>query len=115
VALIPEADIKAAATTALEGAIAWSELFMILDRNQQCKPSKDAITGENFLFCTYLRDNLDMLTLTQVVGALLLLIITIVGIPAIKKFEWAGNAGLNGVFNGQRKVNLNKARAKRQY
>jgi hypothetical protein len=110
---IKEGDLKKEATETLGSAISWAEIFAVLDRNQQCKPSKDAMAGENFLFCSYLRDNLDMLTLTQVIGAVLIVVITIVGIPALKKFEWAGNAGLSGVFNGQRKVNLNKARAKR--
>jgi hypothetical protein len=114
VAAIPEDDIKTEAATTLQDAISWSDLFAVLDRNQQCKPSKDAMAGEHFLFCSYLRDNLDMLTLTQVFGALLLLGITIIGIPAIKKFEYAGNAGMKGVFNGQRRINMNKARAKRK-
>jgi hypothetical protein len=111
---IDNVTLAAEANDAREKAMYWSSLFFILDENQQCKHSKETMSGENFLFCTYLRDNLDMLTLTQVVGAVLILVITGLGIPAIKKFEWAGNANLAGMFNGQRRANLNRARAKRK-
>ena len=64
--------------------------------------------------CEYTKDNLDCITVTQLCGCLLVIIITCIGIPAIKKFEWAGNANLGGLnqkrnFAGSKK----KPRAKR--
>jgi hypothetical protein len=96
-----------------ENVTEFIKVFKILDENQHCLYSKGEIREERFLFCTYLKDNLDMITVTQVIGSILLVIITIIGIPAIRKFEWAGRANLVGMFNGQKKVKKPHARAKR--
>jgi hypothetical protein len=111
---MPETELRERAEIVVEEAVNWSQMFQVMDRNQQCRPSKETIDGEYFLFCIYLKSNLDMLTMTQLIGGILIIVITAVALPAIKKFEWAGNANLAGVFNGQRRANLNRARAKRE-
>jgi hypothetical protein len=92
----------------------WTNLFFALDQNPQCKHSKDVLVGEKFLFCIYLRDNLDMLTLSQVIGAVLIVVLPTVAMPAVTKFEWEGNANLAGMFHGPRWENLNRAKVKRK-
>ena len=95
-------------------AVNRSNELSIVDRHSLCSYSKERLREESFLMCEYTKDNLDCITVTQLCGCLLVIIITCIGIPAIKKFEWAGNANLGGLnqkrnFAGSKK----KPRAKR--
>jgi hypothetical protein len=92
---------------------AFVNILLLIDDNQHCKYSKNEMREENFLMCIYLKDNLDMLTCTQAVGAILLVLITLTGIPAIRKFEWAGHANMGGVLNAGARGAPQGARAKR--
>jgi hypothetical protein len=95
-------------------ATASVSLYQSLAQHRKCAYSKNEMREEKFLFCTYTRNNLDMSTVSQIVGAILLIIIVLTGIPAIRKFEWAGNANLMGVVNGGQKVNNASPKAKRR-
>ena len=105
---------KTEAQTAYDKAVNFTNLLLILDENAQCAYSKSEMRAEHFLMCKYMKDNLDMLTMSQAVGGVLLLIITFSGIPAIREFEWAGRANLGGILNGQKKFSGKKARPKRK-
>ncbi|KAH0792566.1 hypothetical protein GPJ56_003551 [Histomonas meleagridis] len=85
-----------------------------LESMKQCEFSKNEMRGEKFLFCSYMKDNLDMLMLSQFVGCILIIIITSIGVSAIKKFEWAGNAGLGGIAASAATKKKTKPRAKRR-
>ena len=98
----------------LEDARVWATSLVSLDNQRQCKYSKDKMRQENFLMCAYTKDNLDMLMISQAVGCILVVIITCIGLPAIKKFEWAGYANLGGINAKSNKFIGKKAKAKRQ-
>jgi hypothetical protein len=110
---MPEADLRKKALAAQQSAAHFAHIFSLIEKNQQCRTSKETLIGENFLLCTYLRENLEMLTLTQILGGILIIIVTIVGIPAIKKFEWAGKANTVRVVKAQRQENLKTVLTKR--
>jgi hypothetical protein len=112
--LTDNATLKAALSEQYNTAIAAVDRFQLLDQHRKCAYSKNEMRQEKFLFCTYSRHSLDMSTATQVAGAVLLIIIVVTGIPAIRKFEWAGNANLVGVANGGQRVNTAGPRAKRK-
>ena len=105
---------KAEAQSSYDYALEFVTLLHILDENAQCAYSKSEMRAEHFLMCKYMKDNLDMLTMSQAVGGVLLVIITFSGIPAIREFEWAGRANLGGILNGQKKFSGKKARPKRK-
>jgi hypothetical protein len=92
----------------------FAELLTILNANAHCDFSKEKMREEQWLMCVYAKDNLDMLSAFQVVGAVLLVIITIVAVPAIRQFAYAGKADFGGILNGGRKIGGPKAKAKRQ-
>jgi hypothetical protein len=89
-------------------------VLLLVDDSAHCRWSKNEMRAENFLFCVYLKDNLDMMTCTQAVGAVILVIITLIGIPAIRKFEWAGHANMGGILNAGQRAAPKGARAKRK-
>ena len=98
-------------TKLYKNAVNKSTYLIYLESFEQCTYSRNEIKEENFLFCTYMKDSIDMITLTQFIGCILIIIITITGIDAIKKFEWAGNSNLtNVVIGGKRSKNKPKAR-----
>lgn len=94
----------------------WSNSLVVLDRQRQCIFSKNQMRQENFLMCTYTKDNLDMIMISQAIGCILVVIITCIGLPAIKKFEWAGYANMGGLNNAKNanKFIGRKAKPKRQ-
>jgi hypothetical protein len=77
-------------------ASAFAGILRILDDAEHCWPSKRVMKNQQFLFCSYTRDNADMITMTQGVGALLLLILTMLGIPAINEFKYVESAMKKG-------------------
>jgi hypothetical protein len=91
----------------------FAELLTILKANEHCDFSKAAMRDEQWLMCVYAKDNLDMLTAFQVVGAVLLAIITVIAVPAVREFAYAGKADFGGILNGGRKIGGPKAKAKR--
>jgi hypothetical protein len=111
---ITDSQLRAEAKLKLEDAVSFARIWQLIDDNRHCRFSKNEMRGEQFLFCTYLRVSLDMLTLTQVVGALLIVIITGIGIPAIKKFEYAGFVAFKGRFNAGNQAAHRVPRAKRK-
>jgi hypothetical protein len=88
-------------------------IFQLFQDHQHCRYTKSEMRGEQFLFCTYMKSNLDMITMSQVVGAILLIMCTLTAIPAIRKFEWAGRANLHGVLNGGKLLKNAQPRPKR--
>jgi hypothetical protein len=111
--ITPEAD-QQEIESMYRNITSFVNILLLIDDSQHCKFTKNEMKEEHFLFCVYLKDNLDMLTLTQCAGAILLVLIVLTGIPAIRKFEWAGNANLGGVLNAGRGPNAKGARAKRK-
>ncbi|OHT14946.1 hypothetical protein TRFO_14592 [Tritrichomonas foetus] len=87
-----------------ETAKSTSTDLSTLDRERLCTFSKQKMKDESFLMCKYTKDNLDMITMSQAIGCLLVIIIICIGLPAIKKFEWAGNANLGGILNGKKQT-----------
>lgn len=97
-----------------EESLKQSIYLQALTNQNQCIFSKNEMKSENFLMCSYTKDNLDMLTLTQAIGCLLVVIITCIGLPAIRKFAWAGANNMGGVLDGGKNKYIgNKAKAKR--
>jgi hypothetical protein len=92
----------------------YATLLQTIDGHQHCAYTKSVMRDEQFLFCTYMKDNMDMMTASQVVGAVLLAVVTGLGIPAIKQFAYAGKAHLGGVLNGNRGGGGPQAKAKRK-
>lgn len=100
--------------TILTNSINEIKPMSILAETQTCDWSKEQLRLERFQLCVYAKDNCDMLMVTQLCSAVLVVIITCLGFPAIKKFQWAGNANYRGVLNGgQKKVGGKQPRAKR--
>jgi hypothetical protein len=99
----------------LENAAPFSRFLKAIDVNDQSTHTRSILRDEKFLTCSYLKDNMDMLAAAQVVGAVLLAIVTALGVPAIKQFAYAGKARLGGVLNGNRGGGGGgKAKAKRK-
>jgi hypothetical protein len=111
---IAENETRDAIMSQYLNVTAFVKILLMIDDNAHCKYSKEEMKAENFLMCIYLKDNLDMLTCTQAVGAILLVLITLTGIPAIRKFEWAGHANMGGVLNAGARGAPKGARAKRK-
>jgi hypothetical protein len=111
---ITDDTLREYAKLKLTDAVDFASTWQLIDNNRHCRFSKAEMHGEQFLFCTYMRVSLDMLTLTQVVGAILLVIITCIGIPAIKKFEYAGFVGFKGRFNAGNQAPHRAPKAKRK-
>lgn len=99
----------------LKEAVVWANSLIALDNQRQCLYSKNRMKQEDFLMCAYTKDNLDMLMMSQAVGCILVVIITCIGLPAIKKFEWAGYANMGGINQkSNNKFIGRKAKPKRQ-
>jgi hypothetical protein len=111
---ISDNALKQEARQKLGDAVSFARVWQLVDDNRQCRFSREEMRGERFLFCTYMRISLDMLTLTQIVGAILLVIITCIGIPAVKKFEYAGFVGFEGRFNAGNQAPQRSPKAKRK-
>jgi hypothetical protein len=111
---ITDSRLRAEAKGKLDDAINFARIWQMIDDHAHCRLSKAEMRGEQFLFCTYMRVSLDMLTLTQVIGGILLVIITCIGIPAIKKLEYAGFVGFKGRFNAGNQAPQRAPKAKRK-
>ena len=72
-----------------------SSLLNLLLNFNECQKSFIVMKEENFLFCTYMKENLNMLMVSQGLGFIFILILTIIAFPAIKKFEFAGKANIH--------------------
>jgi len=94
ISTISDTTIRNALINQLNKAIAVAKPAQIIDQSQTCRWSKNKLREQEFLMCSYTRDSLDMLMCSQGIGAVLLVCITFSAIPAIKMFEWAGNAGI---------------------
>ena len=86
---------------------------MVIENSTTCRWSKNTIYQDKFLLCTYTKDNLYMMMITQFAGSILLVILTILGIPAIKRFKYAGNANINGILDANKRFMGRHAKAKR--
>jgi len=100
-------------TLAYTIALNKSTPMIVLDQSITCRWSKNELRLDSFLLCTYAKDNLDMIMMTQGIGAVLLVLLTILGIPAIKRFKYAGNANLEGVLDANKRFMGKRAKAKR--
>ena len=87
--------------------------MVLIEQSTTCRWSKNEMRLDEWLLCTYAKDNLDMIMITQGAGCIVLLILTILGIPAIKRFKFAGNANLAGVLDGKKAFFGKHAKAKR--
>ena len=85
----------------------------IIEQSVTCRWSRNELKQDQWLLCTYAKDNLDMIMLTQLAGCIVLFVLTILGIPAIKRFKFAGNANLGGVLDGNKGFMNKHAKAKR--
>ena len=74
----------------------------IIDQSMTCHWTKEQIKEDNFLMCVYAKDSLDMLMMCQGCAAIFILILTFLGVPAIKRFQWAGNYGATGILDGSK-------------
>ena len=114
VASISDQATKESLQKQLTTATNISELALVIDQSQTCRWTKTKLRDEQFLMCSFTMDAVEMLTLTQAVAALLMVIITYIAIGAIKKFKWAAtvnNKGLNqnnGGFAGRPPTNKRK-------
>jgi hypothetical protein len=115
VAATTDEAIRENLSVLLNDAIVFADYLKIVDDSSHCTSTKAEMRAENFLFCSYMKDNMDMLTASQVAGAVLLAIVTALAIPALKQFPYAGKAGLGGVLNGNKGGGGKKgAKAKRK-
>lgn len=91
----------------------YTAAAVVIEDSVTCRFTKDEIYQDQFLLCVYTKDNLYMMMITQFAGCILLIILTILGIPAIKRFKYAGNANINGVLDANKRFMGRHAKAKR--
>lgn len=96
-----------------ETALNKTSIMTIIDQSMTCRWSKNELRLDSFLLCTYAKDNIDMIMMTQGLGCIVLIVLTLLGIPAIKRFKYAGNANLEGVLDANKRFMGKKAKAKR--
>ena len=75
-----------------------AKIMQVFEQSETCEYSKQELRDDDFLMCSYAKDNLDMLMFSQFIAVVVLLIFLFIGIPAIKMFEYSGNANLAGVL-----------------
>jgi hypothetical protein len=74
----------------MESVTEFVALLRLLEDSKSCTASREIMRQQQFLFCTYLRDNLDMLTITQLIGGAVLVMLTWTAVFSINLFRFAG-------------------------
>jgi hypothetical protein len=74
----------------IANARALSRFLVVFEESNTCSTTREIMREHEFLFCTYLRDNLDMLTMTQVLGGVLIAGLTGLGVMSLNLFRYAG-------------------------
>jgi hypothetical protein len=100
-------------TAKYNSALNSTNQMIIIEQSVTCRWSREQLKQDKWLLCIYAKDNLNMIMITQLVGSIVLFILTILGIPAIKRFKFAGNANLGGVLDGNKVFMGKRAKAKR--
>jgi hypothetical protein len=89
-ALIESATAKAELQVQLDEARTMAGYLALIDEGRTCSTTRQIIREHEFLLCKYLRDNLDMLTMTQVIGGIVTAILTAVAVSSLNLFRYAG-------------------------
>jgi hypothetical protein len=110
--LVDKSD-NAELKTAYGKAENTTKQMTIIEQSVTCRWSRNELKLDKWLLCTYAKDNLDMIMLTQLAGCVVLFVLTVLGIPAIKRFKFAGNANLGGILDGNKGFMNKHAKAKR--
>lgn len=96
---VPESE-RDAAKEELKEARAIAVPASILEQSHTCRWTKERLQGEDFLLCKYTLDALEMLTLCQLIAAIIMVFAMTSAMGAVKVFQWAGTAGISGANKG---------------
>lgn len=65
-----------------------------IEQNRKCTKTKEYLTQEDFLLCTFTVESLEILTLSQFIVTIMMMFVSSTALSSIPMFKWAGTIGV---------------------